>query len=134
MVLDPNELEPKGQVAMDWFVPSPDGKLIAVCLSEHGSEDGTLTFPHGYRRASPRPNPRVQYPTGGGSAAWLPNSGVFYTRYPHKGEKPDADLNFYQQIYFHKIGAPVETDEYSAGRDFPRIAEIELETSEDGHW
>ena len=44
VVLDPNELEPKGQVAMDWFVPSPDGKLIAVCLSEHGSEDGTLHF------------------------------------------------------------------------------------------
>ncbi|MEO6786321.1 MAG: S9 family peptidase, partial [Chthoniobacteraceae bacterium] len=44
VVLDPNEIEPKGQVAMDWFVPSPDGKLVAVCLSEHGSEDGVLHF------------------------------------------------------------------------------------------
>ena len=37
-VLDPNEMEPKGQFAMDWFVPSLDGKLTAVCLSENGSE------------------------------------------------------------------------------------------------
>ena len=134
VVLDPNEIEPKGQVAMDWFVPSPDGKLIAVCLSENGSEEGTLHF---YRTETGEHLPdriaRVQYPTGGGSAAWLPDSsGVYYTRYPHKGEKPEEDLNFFPQIYFHKLGAPVTNDVYSAGRDFPRIAEIELETSEDG--
>ena len=134
VVLDPNEIAPRGQVAMDWFVPSPDGKLIAVCLSENGSEEGTLHF---YRTDNGEHLPdriaRVQYPTGGGSAAWTRDStGVFYTRYPHKGEKPEDDLNFYQQIYFHKLGAPATSDEYSAGRDFPRIAEIELETSEDG--
>ena len=136
IVLDPNEIEPKGQVAMDWFVPSPDGKLIAVCLSEHGSEDGTLHF---YRtetgEALPDQIKRVQYPTGGGSAAWTPDSkGIFYTRYPHAGERPEADLNFYQQIYFHKLGTPTSSDEYSAGKDFPRIAEIELHTSDDGRW
>lgn len=136
VVLDPNEIEPKGQVAMDWFVPSPDGKLIALCLSEHGSEDGTLHF---YRtdtgEALPDQIKRVQYPTGGGSAAWTPDSkGIFYTRYPHADERPEADLNFYQQIYFHQLGAPVSSDEYSAGKDFPRIAEIELHTSDDGRW
>jgi len=135
-VLDPNEIEPKGQVAMDWFVPSPDGKLIAVCLSEHGSEDGTLHF---YRTNTGEPLPdqikRVQYPTGGGSAAWtLDSKGIFYTRYPHAGERPEADLNFYQQIYFHELGKPVSSDDYSAGKDFPRIAEIELHTSDDGRW
>lgn len=136
VVLDPNELEPKGQVAMDWFVPSPDGKLIAVCLSEHGTEDGTLHF---FRTETGERLPdriaRVQYPTGGGSAAWTPDSsGIFYTRYPHQGERQEADLNFFQQIYFHKLGTPAGSDEYSAGRDFPRIAEIELETSDDGRW
>ena len=136
VVLDPNEIEPKGQVAMDWFVPSPDGKIIAVCLSEHGSEDGTLHF---YRTDTGESLPdqikRVQYPTGGGSAAWTPDSkGIFYTRYPHAGERPEADLNFYQQIYFHQLGAPTSSDEYSAGKDFPRIAEIKLHTSDDGRW
>jgi len=136
VVLDPNELEPKGQVAMDWFVPSPDGKLIAVCLSEHGSEEGTLHF---YRTDTGERLPdriaRVQYPTGGGSAAWTPDStAVFYTRYPHKGERPEADLNFFQQIYFHQLGTPESKDTYSAGREFPRIAEIHLAISHDGRW
>jgi prolyl oligopeptidase len=136
VVLDPNELEPKGQVAMDWFVPSPDGKMIAVSLSEHGSEEGALHF---YRTDTgehlPDRIPRVQYPTGGGSAAWTPDGkAVFYTRYPHKGEKPEADLNFFQQIYFHKLGTPTSDDVYSAGRDFPRIAEIQLDTSRDDRW
>ncbi len=136
VVLDPNEIEPKGQVAMDWFVPSPDGKLLAVCLSEHGSEEGTLHF---YRTDTGEHLPdriaRVQYPTGGGSAAWTPDGqAVFFTRYPRAGEKPEADLNFFQQIYFHKLGAPESADVYSAGRDFPRIAEIELHTSRDDRW
>ncbi|MEQ1854614.1 MAG: S9 family peptidase, partial [Chthoniobacteraceae bacterium] len=136
VVLDPNELEPKGQVAMDWFVPSPDGKLIAVCLSEHGSEDGTLHFYHtDTGEHLPDRIPRVQYPTGGGSAAWTPDSkAVFFTRYPHKGERPEEDANFYQQIWFHTLGTPWSADTYSEGRDFPRIAEIHLETSRSGRW
>ena len=136
VVLDPNEIEPKGQVAMDWFVPSPDGKLIAVSLSEHGSEEGMLHF---YRTETGEQLPdlisRVQYPTGGGSVAWTPDcQTVFYTRYPRKGEKREADLNFFQQIYSHKLGTPNGADAYSAGRDFPRIAEIDLDSSQEGRW
>ena len=136
MVLDPNEIEPKGQVAMDWFVPSPDGSLLAVCLSENGSEAGTLHF---YRTDTGEPLPDkiagVQYPTGGGSAAWAPDGKtVYYTRYPRDGERSDADRRFFQQIYRHRLGTPADADEYSAGRDFPRIAEIDLESSRDGRW
>ncbi len=136
LVLDPNEIEPKGQVAMDWFVPSPDGKLLAVSLSEHGSEEGTLHFIRtdtGERL--PESIARVQYPTGGGSAAWAPDGqAIYYTRYPLPGERPAADRNFFQQVYRHQLGTPVSGDTYSAGRDFPRIAEIELHTSRDGRW
>ncbi len=79
--------------------------------------------------------PRVQYPTGGGSTAWKADgSGVWYTRYPHAGERAAADMHFFQQIYFHTLGTPAESDRYSVGADFPRIAEIDLEASEDGRW
>ena len=60
--------------------------------------------------------------------------GVYYTRFPRKGERPDADLNFYQQIYFHKLGTPDTEDKYSIGKDFPRIAEIALAASRDGKY
>ena len=79
--------------------------------------------------------PHVQYPTAGGSAAWnADGDGVYYTRFPRKGERPDADVNFYQQVYFHKLGTPESEDTYSIGKDFPRIAEIQLESSQDGKY
>ena len=135
-LLDPNELEPKGHVAIDWFVPSPDGKLVAVCLSEYGSEEGTLHFYDAETGlALPDRIPRVQYPTGCGSAAWEPDgSGVFYTRYPHPDDRPSADLRFHQQIYRHRLGTPDTSNEYAIGRGFPRIASTVLGASPDGRW
>jgi prolyl oligopeptidase PreP (S9A serine peptidase family)/phosphodiesterase/alkaline phosphatase D-like protein len=134
VILDPNQLSSDGTTTIDWFVPSHDGKLVAVSLSEKGSESGTLYI---YEAETGKKLsdavPRVQLPTGGGSAAWnVDNSGIFYTRYPAKGERPDVDLMFYQQIYFHKLGTPAEEDKYEFGKDFPRIAETALEASPDG--
>ena len=136
VVLDPNEMEPRGHVAMDWFVPSPDGMFVAVSLSEYGSEEGTLYFYETETgRLLPDSIPRVQYPTGGGSAAWTPDGkALYYTRYPRAGERPAEDLHFYQQIYRHQLGTPESADVYSAGRDFPSIGLITLKTSRDGCW
>ena len=136
LVLDPNVLDTKGTTTIDWFVPSLDGKYLAISLSKDGSEDGTLHF---YETATGKALrdtiAHVQYPTAGGSAAWnADGTGVFYTRFPRKGERPDTDLNFYQQIYFHKLGTSDTEDIYSIGKDFPRIAEINLAASHDGKY
>ena len=136
IVLDPNVLDAKGTTTIDWFVPSLDGRYIAISLSKGGSEDGTLHF---YETATGKALPdtiaHVQYPTAGGSAAWnADGTGVYYTRFPRTGERPDTDLNFYQQIYFHKLGTPDTEDTYSIGKDFPRIAEIVLQASHDGKY
>ncbi len=66
--------------------------------------------------------------TAGGSLAWAPDGkGVYYTRHPREGEKPDEDLNFFQQAYFHTLGSDTAEDRFELGKDFPRIAEIQFE-------
>jgi prolyl oligopeptidase len=136
VLLDPNTKGARGSTAMDWFVPSPDGSLVAVALSQGGSEDADLHFVE-TRTGRERPDvlPRVNYATAGGSVAWKADlSGVYYTRYPQGNERPEADRHFYQQVYFHRLGSPPAEDRYVFGRELPRIAEIHLEASQDGRF
>ncbi len=136
VVFDPNTLSGKGSVAIDLYVPSLDGKLAVASLSENGSEDGNA---HVFEVATGKELsdrvPRVNFGTAGGSLAWNKDgSGFYYTRYPQGNERPADDANFYQQIYFHKLGSNSSEDTYVLGKDFPRIAEIQLHTSDDGNW
>ena len=132
IVVDPNAIDAQGTTAIDWFVPSPNGRLVAVSLSRNGSEDGTL---HVFEVASgsevAEPIAGVQYPTGGGSLAWrADSSGFWYTRYPG-ADRPAADRHFYQQIYYHRLGRDPAADAYVAGKDFPKVAEIQLDNRHD---
>src|SRR5579872_618144 len=135
-VVDPNTLDAKGTTSMDFYAPSLDGKYVAVSLSKGGSEDGTVhIFEAATGHELPDTIPRVNGGTAGGSVAWNADaSGFYYTRYPHAGERPPEDIDFYQQVYFHRLGAPVSSDQYSFGKDLPRIAEIALATSDDGRF
>ena len=132
VVLDPNTLSEKGTTTIDFYVPSNDGRLVAVSLSEAGSEAGAVSvYDVETGKKLPDVVPRVQYPTAGGSLAWkIDDSGFYYTRYPQGNERPKEDVNFYQQVYFHKLGTETGSDVYSIGKDFPRIAEIELEAKD----
>ena len=133
-VVDPNVIDPTGETTIDFYAPSRDGRYVAVSLSKGGTEDGTV---HLYQTSSGKPLPDVlpyvNGGTAGGSVAWNQDaSGIYYTRYPHPGERAPEDLPFYQQIYFHRLGTPIERDTYVLGKEFPKIAEVELSTSPDG--
>ena len=132
-VCDPNVIDSAGTTAIDWFVPSPDGKLVAVSLSKSGSEDGDLYFfVVADGKQTDEVLKHVQFPTAGGSAAWTRDgTGIFYTRFPREGERPASDLHFYQQVYFHRLGTKESEDVYSIGKDFPKIAEVELQSNAD---
>src|SRR5262249_1130282 len=77
--------------------------------------------------------PRVNGGTAGGSVAWIADgSGFVYTRYPRAGERPGADLDFYQQLFYHSLSGRGSNDRYEIGKDFPKIAESVVTTSETG--
>jgi prolyl oligopeptidase len=132
VVVDPNTMDAKGSTAIDWYIASPDGGLIAVSLSHGGTESGDVhLFDVATGKQTDEVVPRVNSGTAGGDLAWTPNgTGFFYTRHPHAGERPPADLDFYQQVYFHKLGTPTASDQYELGQDFPRVAETQLEVDD----
>ena len=136
VVVDPNQINPAGTTTIDFYVPSLDGRRVAVSMSENGSENGSVhVYDVGTGSTLPDVIPHVNGGTAGGSLAWnADGSGFFYSRYPRPGERPEADLAFYQQVYFHKLGTPTEQDTYAIGKDFPRIAEVQLAASTNGHY
>ena len=136
LLVDPNAMDAKGSIAIDWFVVSLDGRTVGVSLSKNGSEAGDL---HLYDVATAKEIgeviPHVQNGTAGGSIAFTPDAtGFWYTRYPRGKERAAADAGFYQQVWFHQIGTKTEADTYELGNDLPKIAEIALATQDDGQW
>ena len=134
VIVDPNALDPTGKTSIDWFVPSFDGSKVAVSISFAGTECGDV---HVFDAESGRDSgvvvPRVNGGTAGGSLAWSADgAGFYYTRYPRPGERPPDELGFDVQVYWHALGSDPASDRYEVGREFPRIAEIRLESSRDG--
>jgi prolyl oligopeptidase len=136
VLVDPNVLDAKSTTTIDFFVPSLEGRYVAVSLSKNGSEDGSVSIwevKTGRRLSDVLAH--VSYPTAGGSIAWKKDStGFWYTRYPQGSERPKEDANFYQQVYFHKLGTQSDQDTYAIGKDFPRIAETVLTSTDDGQY
>src|SRR2546425_2260166 len=80
VLLDPNLLSKDGTIALDWWYPSRDGKLVAYGLSQSGNEQSTL---HVREVASGKDLPDVIDRTRACSVAWKPDAtGFYYTRYP----------------------------------------------------
>ena len=135
VIVDPNQLDPKGTTAIDFYVPSLDGRLVAVSLSEGGSEEGTV---HVYEAATgkelPDVIPRVNRRHRGRQRRLERGRARAFTT-PATREAtngPRQTCDFYQQVYFHSWARrPARTSTPSA-RTFPRIAEIELQTTRDG--
>ena len=136
VLVDPNALDESGAVTIDWYHASPDGSRVAVSLSEHGTEDGTVyVYDVATGEVVDGPLPHVNSGTAGGSLAWRADSGGFWcTWHAAPGTVPDADLGFYQEVWFHELGTDDSRRELAGVFADDRIAENFLSASPDGRW
>ncbi len=136
VLVDPNALDASGVTTIDWHRPSPDGARVAVSVSEHGTEDGTVyVYDVATGEIVDGPLAHVNSGTAGGSLAWRADSGGFWcTGHPAPGTVPDADLGFYQEVWFHDLGADGSRRELAGVFADDRIAENSLVASPDGRW
>ena len=127
VVVDPDVIDPSGETAIDFFVPSPDGRRVAVSLSEHGTEDGSL---HIFDVASGEVvgEPIAHVNLMGGSVAWRHDgSGFWYTRC--------ADpAGFRQQVWLRELDDRPDRLDLAGPFADEQIAENFLSASPDGRW
>ncbi|MGE5321383.1 MAG: prolyl oligopeptidase family serine peptidase [Actinomycetota bacterium] len=135
VLLDVNTLARDGTIALDWFYPSPDGRLLAYGASPNGSEISTLEI---LETASGRKLPEKIERTRAASLAWLPDSsGFYYTRYPRPGDVPPGEEVYHRHVFFHQIGARRSDgleDPEVFGRDMNPEHWPSVKISEDGKW
>jgi prolyl oligopeptidase len=107
-VIDPNALDPGGTIALDWYYPSDDGRLLAYGLSENGSEQSVLQVLQ--VDAGTLLGDRIPH-TRAADLAWLPDgTGFYYTRYPAPGDAPEGEEHYHRAIYFHRLGSDPTED------------------------
>ncbi len=123
LLVDPAELSADATTAIDWYHPSPDGRLVAYGLSEGGDEDSVL---HVLDVTTGDVLPDRIADTRACSVGWLPDAtGFLYTRYP-----PDEEYD--RKIYRHHLGDDPAVDELVWG-DLPEPeAWPEVAVSPDG--
>jgi prolyl oligopeptidase len=127
VVVDPNLIDPSGETTIDFFVPSPDGTKIAVSLSEHGTEDGSLHI-YDVKTAQVIDEAIPHVNLMGGSVAWRHDgAGFWYTLC--------ADpAGFRQQVWFRELGGGPDRLDLAGPFADELIAEHVLSASPDGRW
>jgi len=131
-VVDPHLLTGDPTAAIDWYQPSPDGRLVAYGISTGGDELSTLyvlDVQSGEQRRDRIPHTRAA------SVAWVPDASAFaYTRFPDPATLPEADRGYWRRVYWHRLGDHWRADELIWG-DLPdKTAWPNVSISPDGRW
>jgi prolyl oligopeptidase len=128
VLLDPAGESADAATAIDWYEPSPDGSVVAVGVSEGGTEKSELRLISSVD-GSPVGAEGDRIPdTRACSVAWEPDgSGFFCTRYP-------AGDEYNRTVHHHRIGAdwrddPVVWDDRPDPQAWP-----DVKVSRDGRW
>jgi len=125
VLVDVNALAADGTRALDWWVPSEDGALVAYGVSADGNEESVLRVRDAVSGAE---LPDVIDRTRACSLAWLPDGrGFYYTRYPVPGAVPVGEEKYHRQVFFHRLGEPIARDKLIFGanrdlKDWPSVA------------
>ncbi len=131
-LVDVNKLAADGTLALDWWVPSDDGKYVTYGTSPSGSEISTL---HIIETATGKSLPDNIERTRAASIAWkLDNSGFFYTRYPKKGEVPDGEELYHRRVFYHALGSNPANDPLIFGKELAAEDWPGVDLSNDGRW
>ena len=107
-VLDPNTLSTDGTVALSGTQVSNDGKLLAYSLSASGSDwqEWKVRDVETGKDLSDQ----LKWVKFSGASWTHDDSGFYYSRYDEPKGDSLKDTNYFQKVYFHKLGTPQSAD------------------------
>ena len=108
LLLDPNTLSTDGTVALSGTAVSYDGKLLAYSLSASGSD---------WQEWKVRDvitgkdlSDTIKWVKFSGASWTADNQGFFYSRYDEPKSDSLKGTNYFQKLYYHKLGTPQSED------------------------
>lgn len=108
VVLDPNSLSADGTVALSGMQVSPDGKFIAYSLSASGSDWQEWKVRD--VETSKDLSDHLKWVKFSGASWTRDGKGFFYSRYDEPKGDTLKSINYFQKVYFHKLGTPQTED------------------------
>jgi prolyl oligopeptidase len=133
VLLDPNKLSADGTVALSGLSISDDGKMLAYGLAGAGSDWQEWHFMN-VETGEKLPDVLKNIKFSG--ASWTKDGkGVYYSRYPAADDKSKLSAeNFYQKLYFHKLGTQQSEDVLVYERSEDKEKFVGGFVTEDGKW
>ncbi len=130
---DPNKLTADGTAALGGSSFTDDGKLWAYGVAVAGSDRTEWKI---MEVETGKYLPDTLRPNRQGGVSWLnDNSGFYYSRFPDAETGSELkSANFFQKLYFHKLGTPQSEDYVVYERPDNKEYFVGGGVSEDGNW
>jgi prolyl oligopeptidase len=133
LLLDPNTLAADGTVALAGMAVSPDGKLLAYSTAASGSDWNEIRVRDVDTGRDLEDH--IQWVKFSSTAWTRDGKGFFYSRYDEPKEATKlADVNYFQKLYYHKLGTPQEADVLVYDRPDEKEWGFQAETTDDGRY
>ncbi len=132
VLIDPNAWAKDGATALDSWVPSKNGRLLAYAIQDGGSDWRTIRVLD-TRTGKPLAD-EIKWAKFT-NISWVGNEGFLYSRFAEPTEGAAfQQLNYNQTVYFHKIGTQQSDDQVVyATPDRPVLGHT-AEVTQDGKW
>jgi prolyl oligopeptidase len=132
VLLDPNTLSADGTVALAGTTISDDGKLMAYGTAASGS-DWTEWHVRDVDTGKDLPDV-IKWVKFSGASWTKDNRGFFYSRYDEPKGAELRESNYYQKLYFHRLGTAQSEDKLIYDR--PDVKEMLFggSVTDDGHY
>ena len=108
VLLNPNELSVDGTIALAGTFITDDGKLMAYSLAEAGSDWNEIRV-RNVDTGEDLPD-LIKWVKFSGASWTKDNEGFYYSRYNEPTGDKLEETNFFQKVFYHKLGTPQSAD------------------------